>query len=479
MIFCLQFCRTAAPFLLEKIIKSSNQYMETFSSENGMRICDRIRGCLVGCALGDTVGLYTEGLTPEIAKEAYGDTVDIFPFPAIDMFKDQHRSKFVKGSWTDDTDQLLVILLAWLHQAKLKPAGLVVVSPSDFGARLKIWKHQGLACIEKLPFGLGRTVGAVLAHPSFEANPHVAAREVWEKSGRTLAANGAVMRTAVCGLLVPPRGAEEGDLKASIQFSLEMALVTHNDRRCLISCGLVTGLVAALVHGKQTFSEQLLQHILQLTTTLVDEKLQVLGITQDNDITNNNTGISWMKPPSQIHLNPPTIEHLDLGNKADMGYTYKCLGSGMWSLHQLEQLGHTSDSFQRIITKITMAAGDADTNGAVAGALLGASLGYSQLPKEWMAGLLHHDWLVSKADAVSSLLGYSSEVYDGDADLDTLPDGGKGIYSDQVVMELFQKFTAHQLGANSTTTIVSPAPTIMERSSPSIMKRIIRIFKKK
>ncbi len=164
------------------------------SSSNSNDVCDRIRGCLVGCALGDTIGLFTEFLTPELTKANYG-CPDIFPFPSIDMLKDSHRSKFVKGDWTDDTDQLLVILLAWLHcNSSSNSTSQLLPTPQQFGSRLKIWKHQGLSCIDKLPFGLGRTVGSVLTHPDFDkGDPHRAAVQVWEKSGRKLAANGAVM----------------------------------------------------------------------------------------------------------------------------------------------------------------------------------------------------------------------------------------------------------------------------------------------
>ena len=37
--------------------------------------------------------------------------------------------------------------------------------------------------------------------------------------------------------------------------------------------------------------------------------------------------------------------------------------------------------------------GDADTNGAVAGALLGCKLGMSKIPKTWITGLRHKVWL--------------------------------------------------------------------------------------
>ena len=46
-----------------------------------------------------------------------------------------------------------------------------------------------------------------------------------------------------------------------------------------------------------------------------------------------------------------------------------------------------------MITAITRAAGAADTNGAVAGALAGCYLGYSRLPPEWVSRLPYSAWL--------------------------------------------------------------------------------------
>ena len=37
--------------------------------------------------------------------------------------------------------------------------------------------------------------------------------------------------------------------------------------------------------------------------------------------------------------------------------------------------------------------GDADTNGAVAGAMLGCKLGHTALPKSWLTQMPNKDWL--------------------------------------------------------------------------------------
>ena len=46
-----------------------------------------------------------------------------------------------------------------------------------------------------------------------------------------------------------------------------------------------------------------------------------------------------------------------------------------------------------LVVFLIMQGGDADTNGAVAGALLGCKLGSSALPPTWLKGLKHKGWL--------------------------------------------------------------------------------------
>lgn len=54
------------------------------------------------------------------------------------------------------------------------------------------------------------------------------------------------------------------------------------------------------------------------------------------------------------------------------------MGSGFFALK------NSSRDFRAALTEIILEGGDADTNGAVAGALLGCRTGYSQLPESWL-----------------------------------------------------------------------------------------------
>lgn len=53
-------------------------------------------------------------------------------------------------------------------------------------------------------------------------------------------------------------------------------------------------------------------------------------------------------------------------------------------------------STSKTYLKIVLSGGDADTNAAVAGAILGAKFGICHIPEEWKSGLLHASMLHDK-----------------------------------------------------------------------------------
>ena len=79
--------------------------------------------------------------------------------------------------------------------------------------------------------------------------------------------------------------------------------------------------------------------------------------------------------------------------------------------------------FEELMVKLIMEGGDADTNGAAAGALLGAYLGYANLPSHWKLGLAHNEWLMAKTERLAIAVGAApGELKPG---WDEAADGGK------------------------------------------------------
>jgi ADP-ribosylglycohydrolase len=64
---------------------------------------------------------------------------------------------------------------------------------------------------------------------------------------------------------------------------------------------------------------------------------------------------------------------------------------------------HEFDSFEDGVIAVINKGGDADTNGAVTGALMGAKYGFNALPKRWVEGLVNLDRVIAAADGLYDL----------------------------------------------------------------------------
>ena len=83
-------------------------------------------------------------------------------------------------------------------------------------------------------------------------------------------------------------------------------------------------------------------------------------------------------------------------------YTVKTLGAGLWALRQLP-------GFEETLAPIINAGGDTDTNGAVAGAVLGARLGSVGIPSRGRDGVRDAGGLTRLADSAMEFHARASE----------------------------------------------------------------------
>ncbi|CAE7666712.1 unnamed protein product [Symbiodinium microadriaticum] len=328
---------------------------------------DKIQGLLWGCALGDAVGLSTEFMDKAEAARSY--PAQLSPASRVE---DRHRKRWVQGDWTDDTDQMVTLLDAIV-------AGSGVLQEATFAKGLKAWLRSGFPELgDSSGLGIGQTVKSVLENAAFDVAPSVAADVVWRETGCSLAANGAIMRCAAAAL-----GCfwDEAVVRHNAVVS---AAVTHADPRCLTSCVCIALILARLLAGHSTATlEQRRQLVLSVALQAsehldggdVDELLRYVDVAVDG------------------------LSALELGS-GGIGYTYKPLGAAAWSFLHM-------DDFKTAIQAVSMEAGDADSNAAVAGALLGARLGYQNLPGDWLKELpaVQVSWFSQKIDACLVMLG--------------------------------------------------------------------------
>ncbi len=315
-------------------------------------LVDKIRGVLYGQAIGDALGLGAEFLTKTQVSQFYTDGLTDYD----QIIQDGHRSRWEKGEWTDDTDQMLCIFNSILDKK--------TVDVRDIAKNLYTWANNGGR-------GIGNTIYAVLSSEDFLKDPHKVSLQVWEKSGKMLAANGGVMRTCVLGVW------DYYDLEKVRANAENACKITHYDPRCIGSCVAVSTAIALLLQGETNFD------------TLM-RKVNAATLPYDARI----------KEYLDLALAAPRIEDLDLNQKDAIGYTLKALAVGFWALKNTD--------FEQGVIKIINEGGDADTNGAVAGALLGAKYGFEAIPLRWTDKLKGKESLEAKIQQLIKILDHST-----------------------------------------------------------------------
>lgn len=313
---------------------------------------DKVRGTLFGQAVGDALGFGTEWVSKKRVAEEYPEGLrsydQITRYGQIDNWS--------QGDWTDDTDQMLCILDSLLEKQ--------TVDIHDIAARIHHWAiTDGM--------GMGRTVYTAVHTPGFLDNPMGVAQKLWDESGQQWAANGGLMRTSVLGIW------EFQNYKRVEQNAENVCRITHADPRCVGSCVIFCSIVMELVCGNHKV-DKLTEKAIELGRNFHPEiEIYITKATESLDALDLDEG-----------LNP--------GETDRVGYTLKTLGAAFWALNQAE-------SFEDGILKIIHEGGDADTNAAVAGALLGAKFGYETIPQAWIDGLVHYQSLKERVDRFADL----------------------------------------------------------------------------
>ena len=298
-------------------------------------IIDRFKGCLYGQAIGDALGLGTECMTDEDISWKYPNGLQHYN----QIYQDRHRKRWEIGDWTDDTDMMLCIADA-VNEDK-------GVNFLNIARHFKTWA-------EGMPMGIGSHTYKVLTIGDYAEKPFEVSYMAWKMSRYQSAANGGLMRTSVVGLFP----------KEVRTCAENICKLTHYDPRCIGSCVIVSELIHALVYGMES----------QTRSEMLDTVIQY-----DADICEYIDN-AWLETDVK------KLVYYD-----NCGYTLVTLSVALWSYW------HAS-SFEEGLLAIVNAGGDADTNAAVACAILGAKYGYSSIPTEYIEGLLYKETLDKTID---------------------------------------------------------------------------------
>lgn len=386
---------------------------------------DKIYGCTIGSALGDTIGLYTEFLSKERCAKAYPTRSFTLLEPRTEPHPDAHRLQFEPCGWTDDTDQALLILLSYLHYQTSKADTDLA---QEFAARLKIWVERGLPALNRPAFDVGILVGAVASHSKYLSNPFTCATERWIKSNCNAAPNGSLMRTHPIGVIGVNLTEEQ-----TWRLSVRVGRTTHVDPRCVVACCISVGVIRQLLRG-QIETEKDMDAAIERAYEWVRQQPDIMNPDSGNDVKEAQSQQRLDRKEFEKYVYAQTLEELQLDAYGKIGYVYKCLGSAVLLLRLAIRrtsrasiavgMAGKAQLFEKLMVQLIMEGGDADTNGAAAGALLGAYLGYANLPSHWKLGLAHKEWLMTKTERLAIAVGAVRGTLKQERD--EAADGGQG-----------------------------------------------------
>ncbi|MFQ5508483.1 MAG: ADP-ribosylglycohydrolase family protein [Leptospirillia bacterium] len=170
----------------------------------------RIRGSLLGLAVGDALGLPYEGAVPGSFT------------PVIGMAEGA-------GIWSDDTSMALC-----LAESLVTCGGF---DPADQADRYVKWLNEGHLTPTGKAFGIGRTVLAALTRYQETGDPHAGPTDPGT------AGNGCIMRLAPVPLFFSSTPAE------AVYVAGESARITHGASAGVDACRYLGALLVGAMHG--------------------------------------------------------------------------------------------------------------------------------------------------------------------------------------------------------------------------------------
>jgi len=307
------------------------------------------RGTLLGLAVGDAFGTTLEFKAceaPVFPTLATGPHVDITgggPF-AVEP-----------GQVTDDT-QMAACLAASLKQHGRFHA-------MDVAQRYVAWTAHA--------FDIGNLTQASLSMIGRGVSIGEAARRAWIHSDRKSAGNGSLLRIA------PIAVAFVDDPLARRLTALADSAITHFDPRCRIACAAFCSAIAEAGAGRtdpETMHAAAVAEVDEAATALID-----LVPSDGPDVVRAREAL--LGDLELAKHDDPGLYLADMHIHRTQGFVRVAFRLAFWELLH-------APTFETALVDTVNRGGDADTNGAIVGALFGARFGEDAIPTHWKTRVL-------------------------------------------------------------------------------------------
>jgi ADP-ribosyl-[dinitrogen reductase] hydrolase len=299
---------------------------------------DRLRGSLLGLAVGDALGTTIEFSAP--GAHHHSEMTGGGPFT------------LQPGQWTDDTSMALCLAASLIECQGFDPC--------DQMKRYLRWREEGYFSSTGACFDIGNTTSRALDLFQETGECYAGSTDAFS------AGNGSLMRLAPVPLYY------RSDPRTAIMHAAESSRTTHGARVAVDACRYYAGLIVGALQGAP--KEELLS----------PGYSPVLGLWQKEPL---DPTIAAVAAGSFMHKQPPQIR----GN----GYVVNCLEAALWAF------ASGADFREGCLLAINLGE-DADTTGAVYGQLAGAFYGAMAIPAEWLAPLTMREMIVEMADKLGA-----------------------------------------------------------------------------
>lgn len=319
---------------------------------------DKVRGAIVGVAIGDALGMPAESLNPKTIEKYY-KWIESYRTPNP---KTGTWHKLKRGQWTDDTQLTIAIGESIVRKNGIDFNDMAESHINAFRNSRRGWGKATIQGCQKMMSGTNW----------------------WQAGNPNAAGNGPPMKIAPVGVLY---GLDKINHLEMINACINISKMTHGDPRAIIGAILQAYLIGMAL--KVNDIETLKGYILQLDSMCA--KLE------------NADEMSWDIYSEQSLTFQ--IDRLDLEGKlkeADDSSIRKTFGARAFINESLPftyaMILKYGQNLKICMEHIINQGGDSDTTGAMAGAILGAFYGYSKFPKQWRWRLEDRARLVKLAD---------------------------------------------------------------------------------
>ena len=342
---------------------------------------DRVLGSLLGLAVGDALGAPLEGLTAQQILAHYGQ-VDDYVDGSRAWKKKPYRWR-MPGLYSDDTQQALALADVLLECGKVDPGRLAAIYVGMANPKGGyVGAHRGV----------GRSFRQVLNLLENGAPPC--------QTGQLSAGVGAAMRIAPVAIYY-----DADDDAGLFEAVMAASLMTHRDVRSLAGASAVAHAVRRLLDGEARGASLLFRlagdvardergvtdRCPDVTSALRHRGAMSKAVAHAESVLDLPRGRAFaaLVEEANRHGAEPACK------RPTMGFPPACIPTCLYLLL-------TTDSFEEAIVEVVNLGGDADTAGAILGAMAGAHYGVDAIPERWLSRLVNREAIEARAQALAN-----------------------------------------------------------------------------